>query len=81
MKNYIKPELFYERYELAQHIADCAWELQLTDNTQCIATPDKNDYPDHPTLFLDDKVCGMTPGALEDYCYHSGADGANVFAS
>ena len=27
MKNYVKPELFYERYELSQHIADCAWEV------------------------------------------------------
>ena len=81
MKKYIKPELFYERYELSQHIADCAWELQFADDQNCIAIPDQDDYPDHPNLFTDYDRCGMTPDALEAYCYHNGADGVNVFAS
>lgn len=82
MKKYIKPEFFYERYELAQHIADCAWEIQLADDNQCVAVPDEKDWAGMPTLFRNSPdVCGMTPDDLEEYCYHSGAQGVNVFAS
>ena len=28
MKAYVKPELFYERYELSKHIADCGIEFK-----------------------------------------------------
>ena len=25
MKKYVKPEIYYENFELSQHIADCGW--------------------------------------------------------
>ena len=28
MKPYIKPELYYENFELSQHIAACAYDMQ-----------------------------------------------------
>ena len=26
-KKYEKPKIIYEKFDLSQHIADCAWEL------------------------------------------------------
>ena len=28
MKNYVKPELFFESYELSQNIAACGWDMK-----------------------------------------------------
>lgn len=37
MKKYVKPELFYENYELSQHIAACHWDLNSADRGSCTA--------------------------------------------
>ena len=56
MKPYIKPELFYERYEVSQHIADCAWEWEnSTDPNNCMALPDQGKLPGFPVLFPTEK--------------------------
>lgn len=85
MKKYVKPELFYEHYELSQHIADCAWELTNSTKETCSAKAD-SDYLPHlsgANLFIDtDYGCVLIPGEnYSDYCYHDGAQGVNVFAS
>lgn len=80
MKNYIKPELFYERYELAQHIADCDWELTQADGNTCKANPDLDQLGPQPTLFTDNAGCEATD--WERYCYQPGAaDDIKVFMS
>lgn len=82
MKKYVKPELFYERYELSQHIADCAWELQLNSDTSCHAEPDPKDYPGFSNLFhAKQDGCIMTTAQWQDYCYTNGAEGSNLFKS
>ena len=83
MKKYIKPELFYEQYELSQHIADCAWELTNSTKDACSAQADPDYLPGFKNLFMNESSgCELIPGKnYEDYCYHDGAQGANVFAS
>ena len=83
MKKYVKPELFYEKYELTQHIADCAWELTNSNKDACAAGADPDYLPGFPNLFVaEGSGCVLIPGQnYEDYCYHDGAQGANVFAS
>ena len=83
MKKYVKPELFYERFELNQHIADCAWELTNPNQSNCAASADQNLLPGFTTLFVSSNAeCEYIPGVnYEDYCYHDGAQGVNVFAS
>lgn len=82
MKKYVKPELFYERYELSQHIADCAWEMQYKDKEACKATADKDHWGDwNDTLFTETLECDIDYNAQQDYCYHAGEDGMNVFIS
>lgn len=83
MKKYVKPELFYEQFELTQHIADCAWELTNSTKDTCHAQADPDYLPGFHNLFMHDaNGCVLIPGTnYQDYCYHDGAQGVNVFAS
>ena len=84
MKRYIKPELFYERYEVSQHLADCAWEFRLaTDPSSCKATPDPAKLPGLPAIFLDAGVgCELTDVTeYENYCYQNSAAGIKLHIS
>jgi hypothetical protein len=83
MKKYVKPELFYEHYELNQHIADCAWELVNSNKETCSAVADSVQLPGFPNLFMaSGNGCVLIPGDnYSDFCYHDGAQGVNVFAS
>ena len=74
MKKYVKPELFYERFELSQHIADCQWEMQFAVGT-CHATPDKNHMGRSPNLFTTDNGnCFIKDNNWQNYCYQPGTD-------
>ena len=83
MKKYIKPELFYERFELSEHIADCAWELQQAENA-CYAIPDMQKIPGDDFLFTASVIsgtCTVTPDVYGDICYHKNVAHANVHSS
>ena len=85
MKKYVKPELFYERFELTQTIADCAWELNQSSEKACSAEADADYLPGFVNfnLFMSDAIgCVLIPGTnYEEYCYHDGVQGINVFNS
>ena len=82
MKKYVKPELVYERFELTQHIADCAWELTNSTKDTCSAQADPDFLPGFQNLFVAEaNGCQITSDVYQDYCYHDGANGVNVFAS
>lgn len=91
MKKYVKPELFYERFELSQHIADCAWELTSGSKETCSANPDRAfgsgalESLGGATLFTSKDICDLVPGVSYDgfYCYHTGTsdDFPKVFSS
>ena len=81
MKKYVKPELFYERFELSQHIADCMWELNQAQGA-CIAHPDEDQMSGIPTVFTDALGCDMTESTLKDYCYENSLESLkNIFVS
>lgn len=72
MKKYVKPELFYERFELSQHIADCQWEFEGAKSNVCPAYPDENN-PVGLVLFLADNTsCQYDDPQM--YCYQPGTD-------
>lgn len=87
MKKYVKPELFYEHYELSQHIADCAWEwTNLTNEDVCSAVADPEKLPFgfgdfEYKLFTSDLICTVLSSEYENYCYQSGNEFANLFRS
>lgn len=82
MKAYVKPELFYERYELSQQIAACAWDLDYADKESCKAWFDPElGGTGMPSLFTTGTSCDIDESIYENYCYFAGADGMNVFRS
>lgn len=84
MKKYVKPELFYERYELSQHIADCAWELNSANKDVCSFKWDteKSNGVDFGSLFSSGMGCvNQTDMGYENYCEMNGANGINTFVS
>lgn len=81
MKKYIKPELYYEDLQLAQHIATCAFDINSAEGT-CVAVPDQNFSSLLPgeTIF-NDAPCVFTPGIIEDFCATNGNSGWNLYNS
>lgn len=70
MKPYVKPELYYENFELAQHIAGCNISMTNTVEGNCTGNgtigPWKQD-----AWFLDaNDACAAK---TEKYCYTNGA--------
>lgn len=90
MKKYVKPELFYERYELSQHIADCGWELKDPEGNltwgqggACKAYPDSKKWGEGytETLFTEGIGCTIDSRVSQDYCYQTGSGGMKVAVS
>ena len=85
MKAYVKPQLFFESYELNQNIAACGWDLQQNSKETCKAWYDPNldnSYP-YPgvSLFTSSPRCSILESS---YCYmnNTGKDDAfKVFQS
>lgn len=76
MKKYVKPELYYERFELTQTIADCAWEVQLNGSYDCVAKGDAKYGLSGKILFTEDRHCNTY-----EYCYMASTDGLRTFQS
>ena len=77
MKKYVKPELFYENFELTQQIANCQFILNLGDETECGFTGEHKDWGTI-TYFAPENNCDYLP---EEYCYHSSTNGVSIFYS
>lgn len=86
MKPYIKPELFFESYELSQHIAACRWDLTYNTEDTCVAIYDplllykasEAKAADMTGMYLfQSDGCNIDPSFLEGYCYMNGADNVN----
>lgn len=74
MKEYVKPELYYESFELSQHIAACYFNLQnsLMDVQYCVM-PETN--------FFAKSNGACTSGEPEGYCYTNGSSTFTAFNS
>lgn len=71
MKKYVKPELYYEDFELSQHIAMCDLKLSSSDPANCSITEDRVTNGGLVGGFLDiTKACKFP---YEDYCYTNGS--------
>lgn len=74
MKEYIKPDLYYENFELSQHVADCAWELKgRLEQYSCSGLADEAllPYLSGKTAFANDTgACDSADYQYEGgYCY------------
>lgn len=69
MKADVKPELYYESFELSRHIAGCNVTLTTADALTCTATGYDNFGNPVDNVFSSEGVCNVI---LEDYCYTNG---------
>ena len=75
MKKYVKPELFFESYELSQNIAACGWDMQnLNQPGACKAKGDTS-YGNPDILVFTEGNC---ENVLESYCYENSADNITI---
>lgn len=85
MKQYIKPDLYYEDFELATHIATCALDMSNEkDVYNCTATSDgTGQYPDGWVFFSGEEgsACGEYESLDDGYCYTVGSSNINIFNS
>lgn len=80
MKPYVKPELFYESFEMNQSIAACRWDVVSADANNCKAWYDPeltNKGTGNPEntwyIFANERVCEGNVVDPEAYCYMPGA--------
>ncbi len=73
-KLYEKPQVYMERFELAEHIAGCSLIMNSGSETTCNASGTINGNP--VFLFLDESICTDQEGHFIDsqaYCYTNGS--------
>ncbi len=73
MKKYVKPDLYFESFQLDQHIAACGLDLNQADIEHCYSQGDDDNVFGNQTevkLFLEGNgVCQYQP---DTYCYVTG---------
>ena len=76
MKKYVKPELFFESYELSQNIAACGWDMQnATQPSDCKALGDPSLGNPDILVFTEAAKCD---NILERYCYENSASNETI---
>lgn len=74
-KQYVKPELYFENFELSTSIATCAKPTHTPASTTCGI-----DMGDGLVAFLSKNICNFTPDD-EKYCYNVPNDDIRLFNS
>lgn len=81
MKKYVKPELFFESFELSQQIAACQYDSNNThsDIYNCEFVGDSTSPFPGVKIFLTEDVCTVE---AQSYCEHNGSGTSfNIFNS
>lgn len=80
MKKYMKPELLFENFELAQHIASmtCAAIINSADPSVCSASITLGETI--TGIFEDSKICD-NDALMQLYCYTNQSNIVALFAS
>lgn len=78
MKSYVKPELFYESFEMNQSIAACGIDVNQADKNACQPTLDPDFWPGlgNEAVFGEGKACATDISVIEVYCYTVGTSEA-----
>ena len=77
-KVYEKPQVYMERFELAEHIAGCSLTMNQANEFVCIG---KDFNGTGTNVFASTDICNETNGAIiaEGYCYtNSSINVANI---
>ena len=66
MKAYQKPVLYYEKFELSQHIASCDFKLNFGLGSGCTSKGEVWGVPFEGIFIISDAACTVPQ---ENYCY------------
>lgn len=81
MKKYIKPVLYYENLQLAQHIATCAYDINSA-LYECTAVGDAESGLEGISIFQSDTGnCEWPSDMIEGLCATNGEAGFNIYNS
>ena len=83
MKPYVKPELFYESFEMNQSIAACAFDLNQAENS-CRYEGDPAYGLAGESVFTDSLSCTYTKemaDVMEIYCYQNAESAKRLWNS
>ena len=85
-KNYNKPQLIYESFELSQSIAsDCTYISNASKGVCGIVIDDGSFFGREITIYTKGVITTCTttptPGKYDDLCYDVPEDNKNVFSS
>lgn len=82
LKHYVKPELYVERFELAQHIAGCYVQMNLTSAATCEAKAGSFGGSDVTGWFTNAVTnCSSKMPGFEGYCYTNSVNVMGMFQS
>lgn len=71
-KKYEKPQIYIEKFELAQHIAKCSLEFNnAKDPKECYADSNLDGYDFH-VFMKGTEGCDMPVNSEEEYCNWTG---------
>lgn len=78
-KQYVKPELYFESFELSTSIATCDFKSNAAGNVCAIDLG----FGEGNAVYMDkENGCGRQPGPDDiKYCYNPPAAGSTVFSS
>lgn len=77
MKKYVKPELYYENFELSQHIAACGIDVKNASSKEACAQLDPDFWGGMSDRVFDSvNSCTIDISTIEVYCYTSGTNEA-----
>lgn len=83
MKPYVKPELFYESFEMNQSIAACEYDMNLMPENGCTGEWDI-DLDNSTEAIAKNVFLEKTAGCvikIEGYCYFNATNSVNTFQS
>lgn len=69
-KKYVKPEIFFEKFEVSQQIAACDYDSNDTHSDEGCGYSGVMEYVGPVTILVTPGVCTHI---VEDYCYHNGS--------
>lgn len=76
-KNYVRPAIVFDSFELAENIAMCELIASNTGRFECAVLDPESGL----TIFSDLNMCGTTPLDGEQICYEVPMENFNVFVS
>ena len=80
MKTYEKPQIFFESFEVSQHVAACGWDMSNSVTPEnCSAVGDSVDFTNPPfTIFVEGNNKCLFKFDSGQFCYENSTDDSTM---